>query len=165
MFPISIARLNSLANINQADTVSTYSYVPLWTMIELSLGIIVACLPNLMPVLNELRAKRERSSQIRESDAAKIFAANQGAFGCTVLSSSSNGHCQAPEHPTDESSSVSTEHRCSQISSSRSISESMKTAEICVHLEPVNLGLEEIDLATACSMAEEKSSFNISNNV
>lgn len=134
-------------------------------MIELSLGIIVACLPNLMPVLNELRAKRERNSQIRDSDAAKIFAANQNGLECAAVSLSSLAPTQTAERPADDSYSVSTDHRCSQITASRPNSEFVKTAEICVHLEPVNLNLEKIDLEAACSQATEKIGLDASENV
>jgi hypothetical protein len=73
---VAIARLKSLVDeINQASTDLTWSdaYPHLWTAIETSLGVVVACLPHMMPVMQRIstslgwRTGTEPSAYRRES--------------------------------------------------------------------------------------------------
>lgn len=42
----------AIANINHTDVTWSYTRYQLWTQVELSIGIICACLPTLQPVVN-----------------------------------------------------------------------------------------------------------------
>ncbi|KAF6221905.1 hypothetical protein HO133_001873 [Letharia lupina] len=48
----SILRCWAIANIDHVDSTWSYTRYLLWTQVELSVGIICACLPTLQPVLN-----------------------------------------------------------------------------------------------------------------
>jgi hypothetical protein len=54
---ISLYRISTLPLINENDITYSNTYAGLWTSIEGSVGVIVACLPSLMPIWNRIRGK------------------------------------------------------------------------------------------------------------
>ncbi|PYI35382.1 hypothetical protein BP00DRAFT_442900 [Aspergillus indologenus CBS 114.80] len=64
---ISVVRLENLIAISNADITWSDTYSHLWTAIESSLGVVVACLPSLMPIVRLIRHGKEWRGQHRKS--------------------------------------------------------------------------------------------------
>ncbi|PYH86773.1 hypothetical protein BO82DRAFT_360506 [Aspergillus uvarum CBS 121591] len=64
---ISVVRLENLIAISNADITWSDTCSHLWTAIESSLGVVVACLPSLMPIVRLIRHGKEWSGQHRKS--------------------------------------------------------------------------------------------------
>ncbi|PYI14811.1 hypothetical protein BO99DRAFT_11962 [Aspergillus violaceofuscus CBS 115571] len=64
---ISLVRLENLIAISNADITWSDTYSHLWTAIESSLGVVVACLPSLMPIVRLIRHGKEWRGQHRKS--------------------------------------------------------------------------------------------------
>ncbi|BCS14850.1 hypothetical protein ALUC_70083A [Aspergillus luchuensis] len=59
---ISIVRLENLIAISDSDITWSDTYSHLWTAIESSLGVVVSCLPSLMPIVRLVRDRKLRRS-------------------------------------------------------------------------------------------------------
>ncbi|OJJ72175.1 hypothetical protein ASPBRDRAFT_43575 [Aspergillus brasiliensis CBS 101740] len=59
---ISIIRLENLIAISDSDITWSDTYSHLWTAIESSLGVVVSCLPSLMPIVRLVKEKKLRRS-------------------------------------------------------------------------------------------------------
>ncbi|OJI83591.1 hypothetical protein ASPTUDRAFT_55621 [Aspergillus tubingensis CBS 134.48] len=59
---ISIVRLGNLIAISDSDITWSDTYSHLWTAIESSLGVVVSCLPSLMPIVRLVRDRKLRRS-------------------------------------------------------------------------------------------------------
>ncbi|PYH89325.1 hypothetical protein BO71DRAFT_444651 [Aspergillus ellipticus CBS 707.79] len=59
---ISIVRLENLIAISNSDITWSDTYSHLWTAIESSLGVVVSCLPSLMPIVRLVRGPKELRS-------------------------------------------------------------------------------------------------------
>ncbi|RDK38374.1 hypothetical protein M752DRAFT_338951 [Aspergillus phoenicis ATCC 13157] len=59
---ISIVRLENLIAISDSDITWSDTYSHLWTAIESSLGVVVSCLPSLMPIVRLIRDRKVRRS-------------------------------------------------------------------------------------------------------
>ncbi|PWY88106.1 hypothetical protein BO94DRAFT_64517 [Aspergillus sclerotioniger CBS 115572] len=57
---ISIVRLENLIAISNSDITWSDTYSHLWTAIESSLGVVVSCLPSLMPIVRLVKSRGSR---------------------------------------------------------------------------------------------------------
>ncbi|KAJ5812384.1 hypothetical protein N7474_008685 [Penicillium riverlandense] len=55
---IALYRISTLPLINDNDITYSNTYAGLWTSIEGSVGVIVACLPSLMPIWQRMRGRK-----------------------------------------------------------------------------------------------------------
>ncbi|RAL08487.1 uncharacterized protein BO97DRAFT_437582 [Aspergillus homomorphus CBS 101889] len=89
---VSVFRLENLIAIRNADITWSDTYSHLWTAIESSLGVVVACLPSLMPIVRLIRngktgrgqPGRAHSSSRRESSFYPVHM--QGSYELSQMS-------------------------------------------------------------------------------